>query len=241
MNRVTPRNTRNSPNGGSVTLVTPPIGGNNVTLLQGSSERIKIVNYHDVASSSASPEWPTPQWLVDQLAEEFGEFDLDPCATSENTKAPLYYTAEQDGLSLPWNGRVWLNPPYGRTDSHGRSIAAWMAYAVSQVERGNADLVVSLVPARVDTQWWRDSVSVASLVRILPGRIKWRDNQPAPFGNAVIVFGDLGGKRHGCVAHKCFICNTVFFPARPAKTCSAKCRMALSRRGGVCSNGKSAS
>lgn len=43
-------------------------------------------------------------------------FDLDPCAPV----VPLYPTAKkmydrlQNGLSLPWEGRVWLNPPYSR-------------------------------------------------------------------------------------------------------------------------------
>jgi hypothetical protein len=30
--------------------------------------------------SSKTDEWPTPQWLFDALAKEFG-FDLAPCAT----------------------------------------------------------------------------------------------------------------------------------------------------------------
>ena len=45
------------------------------------------MSYMDTATSSATPEWPTPQWLVDQLAAEFGPFDTDPAATSENAKA----------------------------------------------------------------------------------------------------------------------------------------------------------
>lgn len=69
--------------------------------------------YMATATSSASDEWPTPQWLVDQLAAEFGPFDLDPAATAANAKAPKFYTREQDGLSQPWAGRIWLNPPYG--------------------------------------------------------------------------------------------------------------------------------
>lgn len=28
--------------------------------------------------------------------------------------AKMQYTKEYDGLSMPWEGRVWLNPPYGR-------------------------------------------------------------------------------------------------------------------------------
>lgn len=28
--------------------------------------------------------------------------------------AKNHYTRNENGLVLPWNGRVWLNPPYGR-------------------------------------------------------------------------------------------------------------------------------
>lgn len=52
------------------------------------------MSYMEVASSSASPEWPTPQWLVDQLAAKFGSFDTDPSASAENAKA----TAERRAI-----------------------------------------------------------------------------------------------------------------------------------------------
>ena len=66
--------------------------------------------YMATATSSASDEWPTPQWLVDQLAAEFGPFDLDPAATAANGEAPKFYTREQDGLSQPL-GRPRLARP----------------------------------------------------------------------------------------------------------------------------------
>jgi hypothetical protein len=42
-------------------------------------------------------------------------FDLDPAAPIGgpwHVPARAYFTAEDDGLSLPWNGSVFLNPPY---------------------------------------------------------------------------------------------------------------------------------
>ena len=182
--------------------------------------------YVATATSSASPEWPTPQWLVDQLAAEFAPagFDFDPAATPENAKAPMFCTLADDGLSQRWKGRVWLNPPYGR------AIGDWMAKARAEVAAGNAGIVVCLVPARVDTRWWRDSLAVASLVRIWPGRIAFADGtQPAPFPSAIIVFGELSG-RHGTAPAECAVCRAVFWPSYASrKTCSGRCRKALYR------------
>lgn len=44
-----------------------------------------------VMSSSASPEWATPQDVFDDLDAEFG-FELDVCATDENAKCSRYFT-----------------------------------------------------------------------------------------------------------------------------------------------------
>jgi site-specific DNA-methyltransferase (adenine-specific) len=182
-----------------------------------------VTAFIEAAHSSATPEWPTPQWLVDQLAAEFGPFDLDPAATAANAKAPMFYTAADDGLAQPWKGRVWLNPPYGRTIGH------WTAKAAAEAASGRAELVCCLIPARVDTRWWRDAISAASLVRFMPGRIRFGDADAAPFPSAVIVFGGLPG-RHGTEARFCALCKRPWFPARSdARTCSAACRQAFRR------------
>lgn len=190
-----------------------------------------------VMGSSASDGWPTPQWLVGQLAAEFapGGFDLDPAADPDNAKAPRYFTVDDDGLAQPWHGRIWLNPPYGRT------IGQWIRKAITEVDRGNAELVVCLVPARVDTRWWREATAAAALVRFLPGRIRFGAGRPgyarrhvselqnAPFPCAVLVFGIPPG-RHGSVPRWCEACGWWWFPARSdARTCSDTCRKALSR------------
>lgn len=55
--------------------------------------------------------WLTPPGLIKSL----GEFDLDPCSPLNRPwdTAKNHFTKEDDGLFLPWDGRVWLNPPYG--------------------------------------------------------------------------------------------------------------------------------
>jgi phage N-6-adenine-methyltransferase len=195
--------------------------------------------YHAMASSTGSPgayrngitEWSTPQWLVNELAKEFGSFELDPAATAENAKAPAYFTVVDDGLSQPWRGRVWLNPPYGKT-----ATPRWLAKARSEVDSGNAQLVVCLVPARVEIAWWRQYEADPAVFTRVIGRIRWHPagRGEAPFASAIIVFGDLTG-RHGrypsaCANPGCPRPHRPFWPAqRTRRTCSDRCRQALHR------------
>ena len=60
--------------------------------------------------TSTTAEWETPQDLFDKLNAMF-HFDLDPCATAENAKCERYYTAEDNGLQLPWGGAGFLQSP----------------------------------------------------------------------------------------------------------------------------------
>lgn len=54
--------------------------------------------------SKKSDEWQTPLDLFEDLDREF-HFDLDACATHENTMCPEYFTKEQDGLEQNWGGQ----------------------------------------------------------------------------------------------------------------------------------------
>src|SRR5262245_6644474 len=90
--------------------------------------------------SSKSDEWPTDPKVFEKYNAEYGPFTLDPCATAENAKCPQFFTRGDDGLSQRWTGRVWMNPPYGRT------IGLWMKKAYESVRDGDAEIVVCLVP-----------------------------------------------------------------------------------------------
>jgi len=148
--------------------------------------------------SSSSAEWETPAEVFDPLNAEFGPFDLDAAATKTNTKAPYYYTKVGDGLRGDWTGRaVWLNPPYGT------GIAQWISKAFNQTldgGRGPASVVVVLVPARTDTEWWHTFVepyrgTPRVEVRFLKGRVPFvradGKRSRAPFPSVVLIFRRL--------------------------------------------------
>lgn len=133
--------------------------------------------------SSETPEWETPAALFKELDSDLGPFNLDVAANAWNAKCPTFFTEDQDGLSQPWTGRVWCNPPYGRT------IGKWVEKARDAALSGSAEVVVCLLPARTDTAWWHDFIMTdAAEVRFIRGRVKFGGQGPAPFPSAVVVF-----------------------------------------------------
>lgn len=59
-----------------------------------------------------SDAWYTPAWVFAGLGITF---DLDVASPAEGLPwlpARRYYTVADDGLTQPWEGVVWCNPPY---------------------------------------------------------------------------------------------------------------------------------
>lgn len=132
--------------------------------------------------SSKSSEWSTPQDFYDRLNTEF-HFTLDPCATAENAKCENFFTISDDGLSKPWAGRVFMNPPYGR------EISQWVEKAATEASKEYCEFVVGLVPSRTDTIWWHEWVMQAREVRLVRGRLKFAGHSnSAPFPSAVVIW-----------------------------------------------------
>ena len=145
--------------------------------------------FSHAGNSSGHHGWQTPKWLLANLYKVFGTFDLDPCSPTQNrrtapVRAKVYYTMEDDGLSLPWHGKVFVNPPYGRT------LRLWTTKARMEASNGNVKTVVALVPARTDTRWWHTDVAGPAEVFFLQGRLCFDNSgQSAPFPSALVVWG----------------------------------------------------
>ena len=132
--------------------------------------------------SSKTDLWATPQDFFDALNNEF-HFTLDVCALPENAKCKDFYTPEVDGLSQPWIGRVWCNPPYGR------EIVQWVRRAHISSATGFAEVVVMLLPARTDTRWFHEYIYNKAEIRFIKGRLKFGDSKnSAPFPSMVVIF-----------------------------------------------------
>jgi len=138
--------------------------------------------------------WGTPQGLFDELDREF-RFTLDAAASKENAKCSAFYTKADNALALPWSGRVWVNPPYGR------AVGAWIGKGWREcVVDANAELVVMLVKATTDTQWfhayvWDNDVHRSRPrceVRFIKGRVAFvipgQKSVGAPFSSMLVIF-----------------------------------------------------
>ncbi len=134
----------------------------------------------DVMFSSKTDLWETPKDFFDKLDAEF-QFNLDVCALPENAKCAPFYTPEMDGLSQPWYGNCWCNPPYGR------QVGRWVAKAAQSAAEGAT--VVMLLPARTDTAWFHDYIYGRAEVRFVRGRLKFGGSaNSAPFPSMVVIF-----------------------------------------------------
>lgn len=117
---------------------------------------------HDRDLKNGKEEWLTPPTIIESL----GEFDLDPCAPTPETRpwdtAELHYCIRDNGLIKPWQGRVWCNPPYGG------ETGKWMARCA---EHKN---VTALIFARTETKQFFDFIwPKAKAVCFLKGRLSF--------------------------------------------------------------------
>lgn len=133
--------------------------------------------------SSDSIEWYTPRHIIDAVLLTLGAIDLDPCADPDRfVPALTHYTEEDNGLGKTWEGRVYMNPPYGRT------IGSWTTKLRDELERGWVTEAVALLPARVETLWWQGLAPVH--VCFIRGRLQFSGYQKnAPFPSAAVYFG----------------------------------------------------
>jgi len=116
-----------------------------------------------------------------------GVIDLDPasCATANATvEATRFYSREDDGLAFPWQGKVWLNPPFSQ----------WRRWAPKVLdERQRVDEMCVLSATRtIIAQYFAPLLRAADAVCFFTGRIPFEGPHATSSpddGHAVFYFG----------------------------------------------------
>ncbi|WP_230769503.1 phage N-6-adenine-methyltransferase [Sphingomonas sp. Leaf4] len=141
--------------------------------------------------------WRTPRSILDRL----GHFDLDPCASDDAPTrcAARGITAQEDGLSAPWTGRVWCNPPYGR---HMRE---WLERCAAH---GDA---IALVPPTSIGAAWLHRILAGTTIIFVQGRIAFIDpaTGDAVNGNTAWSILIAWGERNRAALRECGVAGIV--------------------------------
>lgn len=138
--------------------------------------------------SQDSVEWYTPAGIIEKVVATLGHIDVDPCAESHRVKnipAKTHYTEKQDGLSRPWPGRVFVNPPYN-------DIGTWAEKLREEFDAERTEMALVLGPARTDRPWFR-LLAEESPFCLVTGRLRFTgpeyDGNTAPFPSAMFSLG----------------------------------------------------
>lgn len=129
-------------------------------------------------------EWYTPIEIIRSL----GEFDLDPASSPEafrlNQSANRIYTMAENGLAQPWEGRIWLNPPYSNP------LLQDFLKKMAEHNRG-----IALIFSKIEAKWFHDIVfEYAAAIKFLYNRVQFfkpdgtKGTQPRN-GSMLVAYG----------------------------------------------------
>jgi phage N-6-adenine-methyltransferase len=172
----------------------------------------------EIMYSSKDSTWGTPPAFFGKVDNVFG-FNLDVCATEDNAKTERFISPEENAFVVDWNifgdrTVAWMNPPYGRgekqcVESYEKckkkkcrergyhmpedipGVSDWVHRASYQALEHGITLV-SLIPARTETEWFQTVFTRASLICFVRQRLRFvgAAKDTAPFPSVVAVFSD---------------------------------------------------
>jgi hypothetical protein len=148
-----------------------------------------------VLLSHESTEWYTPAEYVELARAVMGGIDLDPASSpiaNETVKASRIHTQSDNGLLYSWHGRVFLNPPYSKTD--GRSNQEiFAAKLIAEYQAGRVHEAILLTKAALGYTWF-DNLLRCWPVCLMYGLIRFQRPDgsgagKAKLGSAFFYFG----------------------------------------------------
>lgn len=123
----------------------------------------------------------TPAWVYQPLQP----FDLDPCAGKVTEIAKMNYRLEDwdDGLTNPWSGFVWCNPPFSQKEK-------W----IERMQWHNNGLL--LLPERGSAPWFGPLAEHCGHYFVLGMKINFIGGPSSNnLGSVLFPFGDTALQR----------------------------------------------
>lgn len=110
----------------------------------------------------ATDEWYTPPHVFAALGCSF-DMDVASPGRAVTPWIPAVRFIESDGARRPWEGFVWMNPPFGPRNG----IAPWLARFFAH---GNG---IALTPDRTSAPWWQTFAPEADAILFVAPKLKF--------------------------------------------------------------------
>lgn len=150
-----------------------------------------------INQDSGDVEYYTPPRIVEAARRTMGAIDLDPASSAtanQRVGAARFYTEVDDGLAQPWEGRIWMNHPFGRTTN-----GPWVRKIESEFMRGGSDRhVASPSPRRLSCGSSRCSAARSASSRRAPITfcLTGRSSEASPRGAWSRTTGQTSTRSH---------------------------------------------
>src|SRR5262245_782842 len=105
--------------------------------------------------------------MIELARQILGSIDLDHTSTpvaQQVVVATTYYIHEDIGLTLPWFGNVWLNPPYSYPEPFVQRL-------LGEYASGRVTAALLLTNNATDTGWFHAVAGRASVWCLLARRL----------------------------------------------------------------------
>ena len=152
----------------------------------------EVVSKPHVSHNAGNNEWYTPPEFIAAARKVLSRIDIDPASSEVANRvvgATTFYTKEENGLSYPWIGNVWMNPPYASP-----LISAFASKLCEEYDNENIEGAIVLVNNATETKWFQQMAIRAASICFPEKRIRFLDeegNPGAPLqGQGILYFGD---------------------------------------------------
>ena len=138
----------------------------------------------------------TPIALVTELARRFGRgrFSFDAACVADNCVVCadqddgggwclLRHPVDSLAPHVAWEGSVWCNSPWD-------NIEPFIRKARREVDNGNADVVVFLLPARTTMPWYIWALANGFRMYPIAGRVAYGRSGDSPFEHSIVLVYD---------------------------------------------------
>ncbi len=110
-------------------------------------------------NGSTNDNWETPDYILSDIREEFGEF-FDPCPLNHDLR-------KWNGLEVGWKDVNFINPPYNNKDK-----VAFIRKAYEEHLKGKTCIL--LIPVTTDIPIFHELILEFGEIRFIKGRVKFK-------------------------------------------------------------------